>query len=138
MKVGVEVIAAGRHPREFPAQAAFEGLDSGYGRPGHRGEGYIAGREMGKGAVKMIGHEGATRAAFLPFRPKHEMVNEQLAATGKKIVQRNCAARGVKDIVFADLLPGQIPPFGSEQILETDDFLFLGQQRLAGGEPFFG
>ena len=45
-------------------------------------------RAMDDGAVEMIGEERAARAALLPIRAKHEVIDDQLAFAAKQLGQR--------------------------------------------------
>ena len=53
----------------------------------------------------MVGHERTTRAALLPIRPEHEVVNDQLAASVEKVGERFFAGGRVKDVVLLDFHP---------------------------------
>ena len=79
VEIEIEIAAEGRHPREAPAHAPLEGLDLGKRRAGDCHERHVALGEVDEGAVEMIGKIGAALAAFLPVRPQHEVVDDELA-----------------------------------------------------------
>ena len=85
VEVSVEVAAVGRHPIEPPAHPFLERLDLGQRRSRNHHHGDVACRQVRKGAVDMVGHERAARAALLPIRSEHEVVDNQLAASGEEI-----------------------------------------------------
>ena len=53
----------------------LERFDLGKRRARHGGECHVALRKVDDRAVEMIGEERTTRAAFLPARAKHEMID---------------------------------------------------------------
>src|SRR5262245_26542044 len=87
-------------------------------------------------AVEVIGYERAARAAFMPIRPEHEMVNDQLTAARKEVSQRDPAVRGIENIFFVNSLPGQLPPLGGQLVVEPSELFFLHQKGPASFDPF--
>ena len=77
--VPVEVVAVGRHPLEAPAHASFVGLELVQRRPGHRHQVDVPMIEMNDDTVVVIGPERAAGTTLVPFRPEHEVINDQLA-----------------------------------------------------------
>src|SRR6059036_262757 len=83
----------------------------------------------------MIGQERAAPAALLPPGSEHEMIDNQLAASGEKVGQRLLAIWPVEYVVLFHLDPGQVAPLGAQLIAQPGEFLFLDQELLARGEP---
>jgi len=71
----------------MPAHAPLERLDLRQRRTRHDHKGDVALREVGDHAVKMIGEQRTARAALLPIRTEHEMVDHQLAIFAEKLGQ---------------------------------------------------
>jgi hypothetical protein len=88
-------------------------------------------------AVKVIGDKGATEAGGFPVRREHQMVDEQLAATCKKFGKSFFAAGRIEGVILLDFNPGQGAAFGGEGIAVAGVLFLVGQQLLAGSEPFF-
>ena len=65
----------------------------------------IALRQMNGGAVEMVGQERAARAALLPARTEHEVIDDQLAAAVEQVGQRLLATGSVEHIGLVDLDP---------------------------------
>src|SRR2546422_5573121 len=91
--------------------------------------------EVHDAAVDMIGHERAAPAALLPPGSEHEMIDNQLAASGEKVGQRLLAVWPVEHIGLLHLDPGQFTALGTQLIAQPGEFLFLDQELLARGEP---
>src|SRR5947208_2615205 len=85
VKISVEVVAEGRDPIKMPAHAFLECFDFGQRRAGDHYHCDVTRCEVRNGAIEMVGHEGATRAALLPIRSEHEVVDNQLAASGEEV-----------------------------------------------------
>jgi hypothetical protein len=87
-------------------------------------------------AVEVIGEQRAARAALLPVRAEHEVIDDQLALAAEQIGERLLAVRGVEHVVLVDLLPRQLAPFAAQRITRARERLFVGEMRLAGSKPF--
>lgn len=85
LEVIVELGFVGRNPWELPAHSFLKGFDFGNRRPGNSGKGDVALRQMHKCAVRVIHVEGATGAALLPLRAKHEVIHDQLASAVEEV-----------------------------------------------------
>jgi len=92
--------------------------------------------EMGQCAVEVVGEERAARAAGLPARPEHEMIDHELAARPEQVGQRLAPARRVERVGFVDLHPGQGETFGIDLVAQPRRRLLAGKQRAARREPF--
>ena len=134
--VEVEVAAARRHPFEVPAHARFEFIDLRQRGARHDDERHVALREVDDGTVKMIGQERAARAAGFPVGAEHEVIDDQLALAAEQVGQGFLAARPVEHVSLVDFHPGQLAPLFAQRIARAAKSFFLGEVRLAGGEPF--
>ena len=66
--------------------------------------------EVRQRAVEMVGDERASVAALLPVGRKHEMIENELAASVEQLLERTLPRLGVEHIIFVDAHPGQRPP----------------------------
>lgn len=62
-------------------------------------------REVYGTAVAMIGQKRAALATLLPIGTEHEMIDNELAAAGKKIGECFLSFRSIKHIVLLDFDP---------------------------------
>ena len=78
-------------------------------------------------AVGVVHVERAARAALLPIGTEHEVVNNQLALAIEKVRKRHLPVRPVENVIFFDLDPGKLAPFGSESVALSRELLLFGQ-----------
>src|SRR5262249_3956767 len=107
----------------------------GQGRARHRDERHVAMLEVQASAVDMVGPERAAHAAFLPSRPEHEMLDDQLAASAEEVGERLLSVGSVEHVSLLDLHPRQLAPLGAQAIAQPGEFLLPAQMLLAGNEP---
>ena len=69
--------------------------------------------DVHQGSLDVVGFERAADAAFVPARPEHEVLDDELAAAVEQIGQRLLALRRVEQIGLVDLDPGQFASFGA-------------------------
>src|SRR5713226_10266028 len=93
--------------------------------------------EVDQDAVHVIGTKRAADAAFLPVGPKHEMLDDQLAASGEQIGEGLLARRRVEDIVLFDLHPRQRATLGVQSVALPGELLFLAQEVGTRRQPLF-
>src|SRR6266542_1077650 len=136
MEVSVEIAAVRRDPLELPAHAFLERLDLRQRRPRDHHHRDVAGCQVWERAVNMVGHERAAWTAFLPIRSEHEVVNDQLAASGEQLGERYLAPRRIEVVVLLKLHPRQLAPLGAQLVAQPGEFFLLPQQLLAGRDPF--
>jgi len=67
---------------------------------------------------------------------EHEVVDDQLQPVVEQVDQANLPARAVECVVLPDLDHGQVAPLAIERVTLPGQLLFLGEQLLAGGQPF--
>src|SRR6202790_1846592 len=91
---------------------------------------------MHEGAVSMIHIERATRAALLPLRTEHEVVDDELTSAIEKIRECDLAIRAVEHVILVDLYPWQLTPLPAQLIAHPRELLLPGQQLLSSGQPF--
>ena len=94
-------------------------------------------RQVDVGTVEVVGPEGTARAAFLPCRAEHEMIDEQLAPALEQIRKGLPAVRALELVVPVNQHPGQAPPLGRQFVPETGQLLLLVEQRNPRLEPVF-
>jgi hypothetical protein len=63
---------------------------------------------MSDRGIIVVCDKRAQFAALTPLRIKHEVVDDELASTAKKVSQSLFAIRTVEDIILFDFFPGQI------------------------------
>src|SRR5438105_1719684 len=91
--------------------------------------------EVHESALDMVDFERAADAALLPAGTEHEMLDDQLAAAVEQVGERLLALRTIEHIGLFDLDPWQVAPLRAQLVAQTGEFLFLGQMRLARGQP---
>ena len=95
---------------------------------------------MGEQVVKQprghLVHTGrAARAALLPRRVEHEMLQHELAGPREEVEQTDLALGAREAIVLLDADHRQTPAIGVELILHPGQGLLQRKEVLAGGEP---
>src|SRR4029078_7883060 len=86
--------------------------------------------------IEIVGPERTMRAAGIPFRSKHEVVDEELASALKKIGQRFLSLRSVKHVSLLNFFPRQFHALPGQVVTESGEFLFLPKQGGSLGDPF--
>src|ERR1700756_2220305 len=79
--------------------------------------------------IDVICGKRASMASLLPLRPKHEVVDNKLAASGKEICQRYLSAFAFEDILLLHLLPGQLAQLLGHRFARMGE-LFLFRQKF--------
>src|SRR5450432_3468257 len=92
--------------------------------------------EMGQRSVDVIGQERAGRTTLRPFRTKHKMVDDQLAASVEEVRKRRRAVRSVEGIWFFNSLPGQLTALTAQLIPQLAKLLLFKKQLFARCNPF--
>ena len=83
--------------------------------------------EMDDDAIVAIGPERAARATLLPVGAKHEMVDDQLTATGEQIRQRLPPVWTIELVWFFHLDPRQFAALPAQVVAQPGELLLLGQ-----------
>src|SRR5438094_871656 len=138
VEVEVEVAARGREPLEAPAHALVISGEIGIRRPGNRDHGDVAVVEVDDRAVEAVGPARAARAAGVPARAEHEVIDDELAAPVEQLGERLPAVAPFELIGLFHRLPRQRAPRCRELVAAARERLFLRQQLPARGEPFLG
>ena len=76
------------------------------------------------------------RAAFVPVRIEHEVVDQQLAAVLEEVEQADRAFLPLEHVLLVDLDHRQPAPLGVHRVPLPGELLLGLQQPQAGGEPF--
>ncbi len=63
--------------------------------------------EMRHRAIKIVGKKRTSRAALIPVRSEHEMIDQQLAAPVEQIGKRFPSRRRIERIILVNLHPWQ-------------------------------
>src|ERR1051326_6149827 len=92
---------------------------------------------MRDSAGHVVGKERTTRTAFVPIRPEHEVVNDQLAAAVEQFGQAFLTFWRLEDVIFVDLHPREFASLGGESVSGVSSRFFFGEQLFACREPFF-
>jgi hypothetical protein len=127
-EVKVEVTSVRRDPREPPAHAPFVGLEfleRGAGDTHHR---YVVMVEVDDETVEGVGDRRAGRAPRVVFRPEHEVVDEQLRASGEELRQRLRPLVGLKGVLLLEPHPRKLQPLPRELVASSRQLLLPLQQ----------
>src|SRR6201987_1628810 len=90
---------------------------------------------MHHGRIEMIREERTARAALLPSRPQHEVIDNQLVSPVKKLSQCLFSLWPLERVLLFHLLPGQLAPLPAQLVSQLRElFLFL-QQLISRGKP---
>jgi len=79
----------------------------------------------------------AARAAGLPIRTEHEVLDHELTPALEEVEQPDLAVRAGEAVVLVDAHHRQVPPRGVERVGLPRVLLLADQQLPAGVEPFF-
>ena len=85
----------------------------------------------------MIGPKRAMGATFLPVRPEHEMIDEELALAAEQIGECHLAGQPVENVLLFDFDPRQLATLKVQFVAQFRELLFFHQKFLAGDKPFF-
>ncbi len=86
--------------------------------------------------VEMVAELRAARAAVLPVRREHEVIDDQPPAALEQLAERLPAGRRVEGIGLVDRRPGQGAAPLDDPRAQLGELLFLGQQRRRRRQPF--
>src|SRR6266478_5725094 len=95
--------------------------------PGDRDHGGVAMLQVHDDALIVLGPERTARAALVPGRVEHEMVDDELTLPGEQGHQRLLAFGPVEQVLLLDLHPGELTPLSTELIPQPREVLFPGQ-----------
>lgn len=119
-----------------PALARAVGLELVQRRAGDVDERGVAHVQVPLESVgHLVGFGGTARAALVPVRREHEVVDEQLATSVEQVEQRGLAVRTLDDVLPVDLDHREPAPVCVERVARRREFLLPGQQLLAGNQP---
>src|SRR5579864_241971 len=78
--------------------------------------------------IEMIREERTARAALLPSRSQHEVIDNQLVSPVKKLSQCLFSLWPLERVLLFHLFPGQLPPLPAQLVSQLGElFLFLQQ-----------
>src|SRR5262245_32657011 len=83
----------------------------------------------------LFGAGRAARAAVLPVRIEHEVVDDQLGSALEHVDESRRTVRTVEDVVLLDLDHWQVPALDVERVTTPGHVLLFREQRLAQGQP---
>jgi hypothetical protein len=81
----------------------------------------------------VVGEERAGRAALIPVRVEHEVVDQQLATVLEQIQQAGRAVPALEPVLLADLGHRQPAPLGAQRVALLGELLLPRQQLPARG-----
>src|SRR6266478_8991055 len=110
---------------EPPAHALFECFDLSQRRARNHRQAHVSRRQVRHTAVEMIREVRATRAAFLPIRTEHEVVDDQLASAAEEIGKRLLAFWSIEDVGLLDLFPREFTALPAQLIAQPRKLLLL-------------
>ena len=133
-KVGVEVAAERREPRNGPAHAPLVGRELLLRGPRHQRQRHVARVQMGEMADVVDAHRAAD-AALLPRRAEHDVVDDELAPPLEQVDQPRRPALALEQVVLLDLHHRQAAPFGRQRVAGPGRRLLLGAKLGVRGLP---
>src|SRR5205085_11612323 len=86
--------------------------------------------------VEVVGPEGAARAACVPARIEHEVVDDELASSFEELRKGPSPIISVERVVLLDPFPGQLAPLTAQLVAEARELLLLRKELPALCEPF--
>src|SRR5579872_1334790 len=86
-------------------------------------------------AVEIVGPKRAGWASRLVVRSKHEMIDDQLGLSRKKISQCRFAVGRVEDISLLHALPRQLTPLLTQFVPQACKFFFFREKRCSRRDP---
>src|ERR1051325_6984806 len=113
-EIRIEIAAEGRRPRNSPAHSMLVRLKLRERRTRHRPEHHVMVGEMHPYAVEPVRNGRAGRTTRGVIGTEHEMVNEQLRTTAKKVCQRGAPFFSLEFILLVDSHPGQLLTFSRQ------------------------
>src|SRR5271165_4157679 len=134
--VVVEIAVERRYPRKPPSHALLERLNLRNGRTRDDRKRRIALFQVYPCAVKVVCQERATRAALLPSRTEHEVIDNQLASSLEQLGQRYLARRSFEDVALLHLLPWKLAALAAQFVTQPGEFFLLLQERFSRRQPF--
>ena len=92
--------------------------------------------QVSHGAVEPVGNRRARRAAGRVLGPEHEVIDEQLRASGEELSERRRAVIRLEAVLLVDSNPGQfLPP--PRQLIAPPSKILLGlEQFFPDRNPF--
>jgi hypothetical protein len=94
----------------------------------------VSGVQVGEIAV-LVNPARAARAAVVPGRVEHEVIDDQLAPPLEEVEQARLAVGALEDVVLFDLDHRQPPTLGVQRVPRPGGRLLLGEQLLASDQP---
>ena len=107
VEVEVELAAGRGRPGKCPSHPPLVGLQLRKRRTRHRRERDVMVRQMNDKSVEAIGDRRTGRTPRRVVGPEHEVVDEQLRASGEQIRQRGRARIGLEPVLLVDPHPRQ-------------------------------
>src|SRR5712691_1126349 len=137
VEVVVEVASQRRIPRESPAHPLPEGLDLADRSPGYRRVRGVVRMQVSQ-VTDVVGLIRADRAASVPGRVEHEVLDDELCPALEEIQQAGPAVRALEDVVLLDCDSWQLAAPGRDLLEGAYGLLLGGLQFLARGQPLGG
>lgn len=140
VEVVVEVAAIGTEPRERPTHAFLVGSNLLNGGAGDADEGRVTRVKVFQGN-DVVGTQGAGRASRVPFRSKHEMLHDELAAAVEEVRKAHTDLfAGVIEagecVRLGHLNHWESTTVGDDRVVSTGQRLLFLEESDAGGLPF--
>jgi hypothetical protein len=85
--------------------------------------------------AELVHAGGAERAAVVPGRVEHEVLDDELARPAEEVEERRRAARPLEDVLLLDRHHRQAPPVGVELVAQPRELLLPLEKLPAGGDP---
>src|SRR5205807_3285518 len=125
VEIKIEIRLERGNPFEPPTHALLERLNFRQRRAGNDGKSRVALSNVSVHAVEMVGPKRAMLATFLPPRPEHEVIDDELALSAEQVAEGHPACRTVENVFLFDFDPGQLATLKVQFVAQFCEHLYL-------------
>ena len=135
MEVVVEVATVRGVPGDRPTLDAACTPRSSQSARGRRDQRRVACVQVAQVAARLSITNVHARAAVIPARVEHEVVDDELTPALEQVEQPGLTFGAVEDVLLVDLDHRQLAALSVHRVALAGELLLMGQQLLAGHEP---
>src|SRR5258707_13468531 len=117
-------------PTGSQSHALLEGCQLTERGPRDGDHGHVALVQVRNDAVEIVSSQRAMRASHVVTRMKHEVIDNELAASVKELSQTLTPVRSIKNIVFADVLPRKLTTLLVKLVAKASEFFSLARNAV--------